>query len=141
MASSALGPLATTLGFVETDAIHCVCRHVGVHCKRNGQCCSHRCKNNRCRSHHVGGCTAEKDICVSNNTLCGKSDTCACQLTTGGAYFCSGDEGVCMECSTDAQCAKALHNRGAACVEADYGFCTDCPTEGFATACLAPCTA
>jgi len=46
-----------------------------------------------------------------------------------------------MECSTDAQCAKALHNRGAACVEADYGFCTDCPTEGFATACLAPCTA
>jgi hypothetical protein len=136
-----LGALATTLGFARAGAMHFDCRHVGVHCNRKGQCCSHRCKNNRCRAHSVGGRNAETDICVSGDTLCGKTIHCACNRTTGGAFFCSNASGgICMECSTDVQCAKALGKAGAACVEANYGLCTVCPSEGFATACLEPCT-
>jgi hypothetical protein len=88
-----LGALATMFGLGETGASHSGCRHVGVHCNRNGQCCSSRCRNNRCRAHSVGGCTAEKDICISNDTLCGDNVHCACNRTTGGAFFCSNASG------------------------------------------------
>jgi hypothetical protein len=92
LAGSALGAVAVTLGFAEAEATHFFCLHVGRPCKKARLCCSSRCKRGRCRAHNVGGCTAAKDICVTTLPGCG-GGSCYCNLTTGGANFCSAAGG------------------------------------------------
>jgi hypothetical protein len=131
-----LGALAVTLGFAEAEATHFFCLHVGRPCKKARLCCSSRCKRGRCRAHNVGGCTAAKDICVTTLPGCG-GGSCYCNLTTGGANFCSAAGGQCMDCVTDAQCAEALNTPGSACVTRNHGFC-NC-VNGSPTSCVPPC--
>lgn len=144
LAGSALAALAVALGFTEADATHYTCIHVSRPCRRDGQCCSSRCRgpkgNETCRAHHEGSCTAAKNYCLTISALCG-GNTCVCYRTTGGANYCAYNVvATCMTCTTDAQCASALGVPGSACIDYSHGtYCSDC--NGFATACVPPCTA
>jgi hypothetical protein len=131
-----LGALAVTLGFAEAEAADVTCLPVGKRCKSKSQCCSSRCKQGRCRAHHVGRCTAAKDYCVTGNFGCG-GGKCFCYPTTGGANFCSAGGGVCMACTRDAECSKALDTPGSACIDTSHGVCTGCGA--VTTACMPPC--
>ena len=135
LAGSAVAALATALGFAEAEATHFTCLHVEKRCKKASQCCSSRCKHGRCRAHHVGQCTAEKDVCVTGEALCG-GGSCICIRTTSGANFCGSGVFQCMACSTDAECATALAMPGSACIDLNHGIC-GCGGTG----CVAPCTA
>ena len=117
LASSAVGTLAAALGVTNGEATHFVCRHVGEPCRRKGQCCSGRCRNNRCRAHHTGICTAGQDQCSGTSVACGTNGpaVCLCLITTGGASFCGGDTGG-PNCTKDKEC-ETLFGRGAACIE------------------------
>src|SRR5918995_6666581 len=136
VAGSAVATLATALGFAEAGATHFGCLHVGKGCTKPSECCSSRCKHKRCRAHRVGQCTAENDVCVTDQPLCGGAPASA--GGPPGANFCSDGGGDCMACSTDAECATALNTPGSACVDASSGIC-NCTGSG--TACAKPCTA
>jgi hypothetical protein len=135
VAGIAVGSLAVTLGFAEAEAADVTCLPVGKRCKNKGQCCSSRCKNGRCRAHHVGRCTAAKDTCMTGAFGCG-GGSCLCLRTTGGANFCGSGGGIYVDCTTDAECATALKTPGAACVDSNHGNCS-----GPSNLCALPCTA
>ncbi len=141
LAGGSLGALAAALGVTGAGATHWGCRHVGKPCRRDGQCCSGRCRgpkgNETCRAHHEGSCTAAKDFCVTLTAGCG-GGACNCYRTTGGANFCTGG-GPCMACATDRECEIALNVPGSACIDINHANCT--PSCGFSTACAVPCTA
>jgi hypothetical protein len=137
LAGSALGAFAAPHGVREAGAALFPCRQVGRRCNDKSQCCSSRCKRGRCRAHHVQRCTAAKDICLTGTFRCG-GGLCECDLTTGGAFFCSSGEGECVDCTTDAECDIALDTQGAACIAIFHAGCS-CGN-GSPTFCAKPCT-
>jgi hypothetical protein len=120
LAGASLGALLTALAARRVPATHFDCRHVGVRCKRNDQCCSGRCRGKvgrkTCRAHHEGTCTAAQLFCKTGTAACGAGGTsCNCGRTTGGAMFCA-QGGTKIKCTTDRQCEQEISAPGAACV-------------------------
>jgi hypothetical protein len=147
VAGSALGTIAAALGLAGVGANHFGCRHVGVHCKRSGQCCSGRCRGpegkKRCRAHDVGLCTQGQDFCIDGTgatTRChATNEFCFCFVTTGAAEFCADYAAglICTDCQKDKDCVAAGFPAGSACVETPGACgCTNTPPR----ACAAPCS-
>jgi hypothetical protein len=123
LASGALGVLAIMHEPGATSATHFSCRHIGVRCRRAGQCCSGICRGRsgrkRCKGHDAGICTGQ-NVCTTGSTRCGEhvpGTGCFCFQTTGDAPFC-GRFAVCRSCSRDKECEEDF-GPGAACVVHD----------------------
>ena len=125
LAGGVLGGLLTALGVPRAEARHAGCRHVGKRCRRDGQCCSGRCKREKCRAPVI--CSNEsQNVCGADAVRCGATGTCFCFVTTTGAFFCGSSNQV-VNCTVDAQCVPI---RGAGAV------CAPCAGE---TLCVSPC--
>jgi hypothetical protein len=118
------------------------CVNVDNACKNGGQCCSGICAGKkgkkRCQAHNEGGCTVERNFCVTGSalSLCGPDvpDPDICLATSGNAAFCASLKGFitevnCQLCRTDKDCANLGFPSGSACVIFTGPACakaTDC---------------
>jgi hypothetical protein len=133
------------------------CVDVGGKCRgSDGACCSGVCQGKKpkkgkkdksvCVDHNVGGCTLDRDICVTGDgqeSACGTAAVCA--QTTGKAAFCASQENVdCRICSTDRDCEAQGFPIGSACIILTGGECVgednDCNgvSGSSGTACAGP---
>jgi hypothetical protein len=133
------------------------CVDIGGKCRgSDGACCSGVCQGKKpkkgkkdksvCVDHNVGGCTLDRDICVTGDgqeSACGTAAVCA--QTTGNAAFCASQENVdCRICSTDRDCEAQGFPIGSACIILTGGECVgednDCNgvSGSSGTACAGP---
>jgi hypothetical protein len=114
------------------------CVDVGGKCRGNSaNCCSSICTGKKpkkgkrdrsvCEAHNALTCTAAQDNCLMAPNPCGVGGSCF--RTTGNASFC-GNQGVCSDCTRDADC-EALKGPGAACA-----VCASACPAGRQTACF-----
>jgi hypothetical protein len=119
---------------IKRNAFGCV--NVGKFCKRNGQCCSGRCKGKKskkkCKAHDAGaGCVVGDQIeaCGGTTKICttshGKIGSCA--TTTGKVGYCFNTVLLGSTCGKDAECQAALGSTTAACLRCPPSepFCAD----------------
>jgi hypothetical protein len=118
------------------------CVNVGNACKNDGQCCSGICQGKKgkkkCQAHNEGGCTVERNFCVTGSLLglCGPDvpSPDICLTTSGNAAFCARLKGFitevnCQLCRTDTDCENLGFPSGSACVTFTGAACanaTDC---------------
>jgi hypothetical protein len=134
------------------------CVNVGGNCQGNSAlCCSGICQGEQprkgkpdtsiCVAHNTGGCTPERNACVTGNETSICNPDAVCTLTTGGAGFCASRLNAsraqnCRICRTDADCVAQGFPPGSACVILTGGQCvgeSDCANVNGSsgTACLA----
>jgi hypothetical protein len=136
------------------------CVDVGGKCRGNdGNCCSGVCQGKKpkkgkkdksvCVAHNVGGCTLDRDSCLTGDpavSSCGQNAICT--ATTGKAAFCASTVDIsngrnCRICATDTDCEEQGFPPGSACVILTGGVCdgdTGCAgiNGSSGTGCLAP---
>lgn len=137
------------------------CVDIGGKCRgSSGACCSGVCQGKKpkkgkkdksvCVDHNVGGCTLERDSCLTGDAeLSACNENAICTATTGKAAFCASFVDIslgnnCRVCATDPDCEDQGFPPGSACVILSGGVVcindSDCAgvNGSSGTACLAP---